>query len=272
MGSALSSGTSIPDRLDEETAQSLAGDKWDKEAFDAAAGDDGMIAKAQFLEKATPPYQFQWDQIPSSGKPTGPIWKDHYPDDCAILREAFASKAGTAKLPRGFSVVLPEKEQTGGEKSGGGVTYEAIPAEELGSQTHDRKGWIRRVRAWREDGTPAVEGDDEEATQRKSLQFQWDEFVIEREECPFEWSNYDEDTNRTLNDAFAAAPSSTIELDMRKHGKYTVVLPAEACASADGLPAERPALEMLTTGGVPVFGNQYSHKSTQIRHVRAIPK
>lgn len=127
-----------------------------------------------------------------------------------------------------------------------------------------RKGWVRRCRAWRETG---AEGDV------PGLVFQWDEFVVPRAEVLHEWSNYDENTNALLAEAFAANPGSTVELNMKKHGQYTVVLPGKSCASKDSsdMPEVRPELEDLKAGKHSVFGNQFSHKSQQTRIVRAIP-
>lgn len=88
-------------------------------------------------EPAAPALQFQWDQIPSSGAPTGPIWKSFYPADNELLTAGFESAAGSVSLPRGFTVNLPEKEQTA-SKDAPKPVYEDIPAEELGTNTHDR--------------------------------------------------------------------------------------------------------------------------------------
>jgi hypothetical protein len=61
---------------------------------------------------------------------------------------------------------------------------------------------------------------------------------------------------------------------MQRHGRYTVVLPLLPCASKGNteLPSARATLGGLQAGEVGVLGSQFSHKSQQVRQVRAVPR
>ena len=58
----MGAGASLPQSLDRQTAQAIAGDRFDAEAFDAAAGLDGNVTREDFIEAAQK--RAQADDVP----------------------------------------------------------------------------------------------------------------------------------------------------------------------------------------------------------------
>jgi hypothetical protein len=63
-GASTEGGTVIPDKLDVATCKSLAGDKFDAAAFDAAKDADGFITRDQYAERA---------EMEANDKPTATV-------------------------------------------------------------------------------------------------------------------------------------------------------------------------------------------------------
>merc|ERR1711865_127793 len=195
-----------------------------------------------------PQYQFQWDQIPLA-KPNKPKWRPFKPHDNHCLVEAYEDHIDENDhydLSGKFFVDVPLESMYDEEPQ----LYSRTPKEQFGLCTHQKKGWQRRVRAWKT---------------KKGTEFQWDEHVIEQPGRPYEWSNFGARQNALLNSAFAGEPGSMVTLESAEGSTYGVTVPFEICP--DGTIPKR-----ANSKAQPFFGLQVSAGVAGTKRlVRAVP-